>query len=98
MIQGTWPLFSFSACISVKQETMAGYFNVHNHPGVLKIVNMNGNRDILLTRISRGANNCAQRAFEKKIIFNYFSPHFKFVLSNERLYFCYLKKIKDQKD
>ncbi len=29
--------------ISVKQEAMAGSFHVHNHPGVLKIVNMKGN-------------------------------------------------------
>ncbi len=29
--------------ISVKQEAMAGLFHVHNHAGVLKIVNMNGN-------------------------------------------------------
>ncbi len=28
---------------SVKQEDMAGQFHLHNHPGVLKIVNMNGN-------------------------------------------------------
>ncbi len=38
---------------------------------MLKIVNMNGNigyfRDILLIRISRGANNCVQRIFEKNI-------------------------------
>ncbi len=26
---------------SVKQEAMAGQFHVHNHPGVLKIVNIN---------------------------------------------------------
>ncbi len=48
-------------------------FHVHNHPGVLKIVNMNGMRiyfrDILLLRISRGANNCVQRVFEKNIYF-----------------------------
>ncbi len=49
---------------------MAGSFFVHNHPGVLKIVNINGIyfRDILLIRISRGANNCVQHVFEKKII------------------------------
>ncbi len=82
----------------MKQDAIAGYFNVHNHPGVLKIVNMNGNRDILLIRISRGANNCAQRVFEKKKIFHDISPHFKFLLSNENFYFCDLKKIKDQND
>ncbi len=74
MIQGICSLFSFSACISVKQEVIAGYFNVHNHTGVLKIVNMNGNRDILLIRIYRGANNCAQRLFEKKKYFMIFPP------------------------
>ncbi len=30
--------------ISVKQEAMAGKLHVHNHPGVLKIMNMNGNK------------------------------------------------------
>ncbi len=36
---------------------------------MLKIVNMNGIyfRDILLIIISRGANNCVQRVFEKNI-------------------------------
>ncbi len=29
--------------ISVKQEAMAGYFRVHNHPVVLNILNINGN-------------------------------------------------------
>ncbi len=29
--------------ISVKQEAMAGSFHVHNHSGVLKMLNMNGN-------------------------------------------------------
>ncbi len=47
-------------------------------------------RDILLIRISRGANNCFQRVFEKKKhLFNNVSyPHFKCLLSNERLDFC----------
>ncbi len=62
-----------------------------NHHGVLKVVNMNGNilqRDILLIKISRGANNCVQRVFEKKHLFhNDISPHFKFLLYNERLDF-----------
>ena len=46
-------------------------------------------RDILLIRISRGANNCVQRAFEKK--------RFQFLLSNERIHFLWIvfkKKIK----
>ncbi len=56
-------------------------------------------RDILLIRISRGANNCVQRVFEKKHLFhNDIYPHFKFLLFNERLDFCDLKKIKDEKD
>ncbi len=52
---------------------MAGYFHVHNHPGVLKIVNMNGN-----------------------ILQRYFSltPHFKFLLSKERLDFLEFLKSK----
>ncbi len=44
--------------------------------------------NILLRRISKGANNCVQRVFEKKHLFhNDISPHFIFV-SNERLDFC----------
>ncbi len=47
-------------------------------------------RDILLIRISRGANNCVQRVFEKYIYFiMIFPPHFKFLLSNERLDFWF---------
>ncbi len=62
----------------------------------LKIVNMNGNilqRYFTHIIISRGANNCDQRVFEKKN-----SPHFKFLLSYERLDFCDLKKYKYQND
>ncbi len=29
--------------ISVNQKDMAGKFHAHNHPGMIKIVNMNGN-------------------------------------------------------
>ncbi len=48
-------------------------------------------RDILLIRISRGANNCVQRVFEKKHLLHYdISPQFKFLLSDERLDFCEL--------
>ncbi len=51
---------------------MAGSFHVHNHPGVLECVNMNGN--ILqiynwLIIISKGSNNCVQCIFEKSIYF-----------------------------
>ncbi len=49
-------------------------------------------RDILLIRFSRGANNCVQRAFEKTLFHNDISPHFQFLLSNERLDLCDLKK------
>ncbi len=41
MIKGIWTVFP--PIISVKQEAMARYFHVHNPPGVLKVVNMNGN-------------------------------------------------------
>ncbi len=45
-------------------------------------------RDILLIQISKGAANCVQRVFEKEFFFhNYISPHFKLLLSNERLDF-----------
>ncbi len=40
---GNLGFFSPPMYISVKQKAMAGSFHVHNHPGVLKIVNMNGN-------------------------------------------------------
>ncbi len=42
MIKGIWTVFP-PIYISVKQEAMAGLFYVHNHPGLLKIVNMSGN-------------------------------------------------------
>ncbi len=35
---------------------------------------------------------------EKHLFHNDISPHFKFLLSNERLDFCDFLKIKDQKD
>ncbi len=46
-------------------------------------------RDILLTRISRGANNCGQHPLEKNIYFIMrFSPHFQLFCFNDRLEFC----------
>ncbi len=46
-------------------------------------------RDILLIRISRGANNCGQHALEKNIYFTMrFSPHFQLFYFNDRLEFC----------
>ncbi len=46
-------------------------------------------RDILLTRISRGANNCGQHPLEKNIYFIMrFSPHFQLFYFNDRLEFC----------
>ncbi len=56
-----------------------------------KHLNMNGIyfRDILLTRISRGANNCGQHPLEKNIYFIMrFSPHFQLFYFNDRLEFC----------
>ncbi len=45
-------------------------------------------RDILLTRISRGANNCGQHPLEKNIYFIMrFSPHFQLFYFNDRLEF-----------
>ncbi len=58
---------------------------------MLKNLNMNGIyfRDILLTRISRGANNCGQHPLEKNIYFIMrFSPHFQLFYFNDRLEFC----------
>ncbi len=50
-------------------------------------------REILHIRISRGANNCVQCIFEKKYLFqNDIPPHFKFLLSNERLDLWILKE------
>ncbi len=46
-------------------------------------------RDILLIRISRGANNCVQQSLEKNIYFIMrFSPHFQLFYFNDRLEFC----------
>ncbi len=70
---------------------MAGQFHAPSHPGVLKNLNMNGIyfRDILLTRISRGANNCGQHPLEKNIYFIMrFLPHFQLFYFNDRLEFC----------
>ncbi len=45
-------------------------------------------RDILLTRISRGANNCGQHPLEKNSYFIMrFSPHFQLFYFNDRLEF-----------
>ncbi len=69
---------------------MAGQFHGPSHPGVLKNVNMNIYfRDILLIRISTGANNCGQHSLEKNIYFIMrFSPHFQLFYFNDRLEFC----------
>ncbi len=46
-------------------------------------------RDILLIRISRGANNCGQHSLEKNIYFIMrFSPHSQLFYFNDRLEFC----------
>ncbi len=46
-------------------------------------------RDILLIRISRGADNCGQHSLEKNIYFIMrFSPHFQLFYFNDRLEFC----------
>ncbi len=46
-------------------------------------------RDILLTRISRGANNCGQHPLEKNIYFIMrFSPQIQLFYFNDRLEFC----------
>ncbi len=48
-------------------------------------------RDILLIRISRGANNCPTCIWEKHLFHNDITPpHLKFLLSNERLDFFYI--------
>ncbi len=46
-------------------------------------------RDILLIRISRGANNCGLHSLEKNSYFTMrFSPHFQLFYFNDRLEFC----------
>ncbi len=56
-------------------------------------------RDILLTRISRGANNCGQHSLEKNIYFIMrFSPHFQLFYFNDRLEFCEFIEWKIKKD
>ncbi len=89
-------LREFGLCVPhiynpVEQEVMAGQFHAPSHPGVLKNLNTNGIyfRDILLTRISRGANNCGQHSLEKNSYFIMrFSPHFQLFYFNDRLEFC----------
>ncbi len=71
---------------------MAGQFHAPSHPGVLKKCKYEMGiyfRDILLIRISRGANNCGQHSLEKSIYFIMrFSPHFQLFYFNDRLEFC----------
>ncbi len=89
-------LREFGRCVPhiynpVEQKVMAGQFHAPSHPGVLKNVNMNGIyfRDILLIRISRGANNCGQHSLAKNIYFIMrFSPHSQLFYFNDRLEFC----------
>ncbi len=71
---------------SVEQKVMAGQFHAPSHPGVRMGIYF---RDILLIRISRGANNCGQHSLEKNIYFIMrFSPHFQLFYFNDRLEFC----------
>ncbi len=52
-------------------------------------------RDILLPRISRGANNCGQHSLEKNSYFIMrFSPHFQLFYFNDRLEFCKFFEVK----
>ncbi len=89
-------LKEFGLCVPyiynpVEQEVMAGLFHAPSHPGVLIFFIWMGKyfRDILLRRISRGANNCGQHSLEKNIYFIMrFSPHFQLFYFNARLEFC----------
>ncbi len=89
-------LREFGLCVPhiynpVEQEVMAGQFHAPSHPGVLNNLNVNGIyfRDILLTRISRGANNCGQHPLEKNSYFIMrFSPHFQLFYFNDRFEIC----------
>ncbi len=63
-------------CISVKQDNFMFIITLCS-----KCVNMICFRNILLIRISMGANNCVQRVFENL-------PHFQLFKFNERLDFC----------
>ncbi len=99
MIKGIW------YCVPhiynpVEQEVMAAQFHAPSHPGVLKNVNMMGIylTDILLIRISRDTNNCAQRVFEKNIYFIMrFFPIFNCFSSMKGSFFVIWFYIKDQK-
>ncbi len=87
-------LREFGLCVPhiynpVEQKVMAGQFHAPSHPGVLKISMGIYFRDILLIRISRGANNCGQHSLEKNSYFIMrFSPHFQLFYFNDRLEFC----------
>ncbi len=58
MIKGIWALFS-----------LIFIFHVHNHPGVLKLVNMNILQRYFTHKNIYGCQNCDQRVFEKNIYF-----------------------------
>jgi len=85
MIQGIWALFSllFIFLYNRKQWLDNFMFIIHLNCSKLWIWMGKYFRDILLIRISRGANTCPMWILEKPR----YSPHFKFVLFNERLDF-----------
>ncbi len=84
MIKGIWALFSLLFFISVKQEAWLDnfMFKITLECSKLWIWTRLYFRDILLIRISRGANNCVQCVFKKNIYFimrfppilNYYYP------------------------
>ncbi len=91
MIKGIWTLFSLLFIFLWNRKTWLDNFMFIITLECSKLWIWMGIyfRDILLIRIFRGANNCVQRVFEKKTFHYDISPNFTFLLSNERLDFCY---------
>ncbi len=89
-------LREFGLCVPhIYNHVMAGQFHAPSHHGVLKNLIWMGIyfRDILLIRISKGANNCSQHSLKKNIYFRMrFSPHFQLFYLN--IFFWVI----DQKD
>ncbi len=96
-------LREFGLCVPyiynpVEQEVMTGQFQ---SPWCATKCKYEYFRDILLIRISMGANNGSQHSLEKNIYFiMWVSPHFQLFYFNERLEICEffewkIKKIND---
>ncbi len=69
----------------------------HNHAGVLKIANINGNIFYSFEFLGVPVIVSNMYLIKKHLFHNDISPHFKFLFSNESLDFCDFFLIIDQK-